>query len=71
MEIEYAKRDGKIIHDVETIKMDINKGLVKQVIFFEKNDGYSLEQNQLMIHYIKSYPPFKRVVCSEAISLCY
>ena len=54
MEIEYAKRDGKIIHDVETIKMDINKGLVKQVIFFEKNDGYSLEQNQLMIHYIKS-----------------
>ena len=54
MEIEYAKRDGKIIHDVETIKMDINKGLVKQVIFFEKNDGYSLEQNQLMIHCIKS-----------------
>lgn len=53
-EIENASREGKLVHDMEAVQENVTNGLVKKVIFLEKNDGYSVEHNQLMIHCLKS-----------------
>lgn len=53
-EIENARREGKLVHDLEAVQENVTNGLVKKVIFLEKNDGYSVEHNQLMIHCLTS-----------------
>lgn len=54
LELSNAKQKGKVIHDLNDIKINLNKKLIKKLIILEKTNGYSIEHNQLIISCLKS-----------------
>lgn len=54
LELLSAKQKGKVMHDLNDIKINLNKKVIKKVIIIEKTNGYSIEHNQLIISCLKS-----------------
>lgn len=53
LELENEKIKNNVIHDIQTINYDLERGLIKKVILFNTSEGYSIEQNQLIIACVK------------------
>ena len=53
LELENEKVKNNVIHDIQTINYNLDKGLIKKIILFNTSKGYSIEQNQLIIACVK------------------
>ncbi|MDT2741902.1 baeRF6 domain-containing protein [Lactococcus garvieae] len=53
LELENAKSENKLVHDIQTINYNLDNRLIKKIIFFNTSEGYSIEQNQLIIACVK------------------